>query len=117
MNKADFLMSTFDVNAIRRDFPVLNQTVNGYPLVYFDNAATTQKPKAVIDAITHYYQCDNANVHRGVHALSMRSTTQFEAAREKVCRFIHAHSVRECIFVRGTTEAINLVAQSFVLPR
>jgi cysteine desulfurase/selenocysteine lyase len=117
MNKADFLMSTFDVNAIRRDFPVLNQTVNGYPLVYFDNAATTQKPKAVIDAITHYYQFDNANVHRGVHALSMRSTTQFEAAREKVCRFIHAHSVRECIFVRGTTEAINLVAQSFVLPR
>ena len=84
---------------------------------YLDNAATTQKPKAVIDAITHYYQCDNANVHRGVHALSMRSTTQFEAAREKVCRFIHAHSVRECIFVRGTTEAINLVAQSFVLPR
>ena len=105
------------IEKIRADFPILSKKVNGKPLVYFDNAATTQKPKAVIDAITHYYQCDNANVHRGVHALSMRSTTQFEAAREKVCRFIHAHSVRECIFVRGTTEAINLVAQSFVLPR
>ncbi|HBI22478.1 MAG TPA: cysteine desulfurase CsdA [Legionella sp.] len=117
MNKADALINTFDLPAIRRDFPVLQQTVNGYPLVYFDNAATTQKPKAVIDAMTHYYQCDNANVHRGVHALSMRSTVQFEATREKVCRFIHANSVRECIFVGGTTEAINLVAQSFALPR
>ncbi len=117
MNRAGAFVSALDVNAIRRDFPVLQQTVNGYPLVYFDNAATTQKPNAVIDAMTHYYQCDNANVHRGVHGLSMRSTIQFEAAREKVGRFIHANAVRECIFVRGATEAINLVAQSFVLPR
>ena len=117
MNKAAALINTLDINAIRQDFPVLHQTVNGYPLVYFDNAATTQKPKSVIDAMTHYYNCDNANVHRGVHALSMRSTVQYEATREKVCRFIHANSVRECIFVRGTTEAINLVAQSFAAPR
>lgn len=117
MNKAANLIGTLDINAIRQDFPILNQTVNGNPLIYFDNAATTQKPIAVIDAMAHYYRCDNANVHRGVHALSMRSTVQFEATREKVCRFIHANSVRECIFVRGTTEAINLVAQSFVAPR
>lgn len=116
MNKAETLINTLDIHAIRQDFPVLHQTVNGYPLIYFDNAATTQKPKAVIDAMAHYYRCDNANVHRGVHALSARSTLQFEATREKVGRFIHAHSVRECIFVRGTTEAINLVAQSFVAP-
>ncbi len=110
-------MNTLDINAIRADFPVLHQTVNGYPLIYFDNAATTQKPQAVIDAITDYYRCDNANVHRGVHALSERSTLAFEAVREKVRRFIHGNSVRECVFVRGTTEAINLVAQRFVMPR
>ncbi len=117
MDKASTLINAIDINAIRADFPVLHQTVNGYPLIYFDNAATTQRPKAVIDAMTHYYSCDNANVHRGVHDLSMRSTLQFEAARDKVRRFINANSVRECIFVRGTTEAINLVAQSFVAPR
>lgn len=117
MNKAATLINTLDINAIRQDFPVLKQTVNGYPLIYFDNAATTQKPKSVIDAMTQYYTFDNANVHRGVHALSMRSTLQFEATREKVRRFINAPSARECIFVRGTTEAINLVAQSFVVPR
>ena len=110
-------MSPLDIKAIRNDFPILNQTVNGYPLVYVDNAATTQKPQIVIDAISNYYRVDNANVHRGVHALSMRSTLQFDAVREKVRRFIHASSVNECIFVRGTTEAINLVANSFVLPR
>ena len=117
MNKAATLINELDINAIRADFPVLHQTVNGYPLIYFDNAATTQKPKAVIDAIEHYYCFDNANVHRGVHALSMRATLAFEATREKVRRFIHANSIRECIFVRGTTEAINLVAHSFVTPR
>jgi cysteine desulfurase/selenocysteine lyase len=110
------LSKQFDVDSVRRDFPVLHQAINGHPLVYFDNAATTQKPKTVIDAIAHYYEHDNANVHRGVHQLSMRATQQFELVREKVCRFIHAASIRECIFVRGTTEAINLVAQSFVLP-
>lgn len=117
MNKGSSLINTLDLNAIRRDFPVLQQTVNGYPLVYFDNAATTQKPNVVIDAMTNYYRNDNANVHRGVHALSERSTAAFEATREKVRRFINANSVRECIFVRGATEAINLVAHSFVMPR
>lgn len=117
MTKADALSTSFDVHAIRRDFPILHQTVNGSPLVYFDNAATTQKPQTVIDAIKRYYQHDNANVHRGVHELSVRATRDFELAREKVCRFIHANSTRECIFVRGTTEAINLVAHSYVLPR
>lgn len=116
MSKAAALIKSLDINAIRQDFPVLQQTVNGYPLVYFDNAATTQKPKAVIDAMSQYYMRDNANVHRGVHELSMRSTVQFEAVREKVRRFLHANSVRECIFVRGATEAINLVAHSFVAP-
>lgn len=106
-----------DIAAIRRQFPVLQQTVNDNPLVYFDNAATTQKPKAVIDAISHYYQHDNANVHRGVHALSARATMQFEAARSKVQRFINAPLACECIFVRGTTEGINLVAQSLLAPR
>lgn len=102
---------------IRTDFPILHQMVHDYPLVYLDNAATTQKPQSVIDAISHYYEWDNANVHRGVHELSNRATQQFEAVREKVKRFIHAKQARECIFVRGTTEAINLVAQSFVAPR
>jgi cysteine desulfurase/selenocysteine lyase len=111
------MKTTLDIAAIRRDFPVLHQQVNGHPLVYFDNAATTQKPKVVMDAITTFYSHDNANVHRGVHALSMRATEQFEAAREKVRRFIQAKHAHECIFVRGTTEAINLVAQSFVAPR
>lgn len=107
----------FDVESIRQDFPALHQKVNGHPLVYVDNAATTQKPSAVIDAMTHYYEHDNANVHRGVHALSVRATEKYEAARLKIQRFIHAKHACECIFVRGTTEAINLVAQSFVLPR
>ncbi|RAP34765.1 cysteine sulfinate desulfinase [Legionella quinlivanii] len=110
-------MDTFNVAQIRNDFPILHQSVNEHPLVYFDNAATTQKPKSVIQALTDYYTNDNANVHRGVHALSARATQQYEIARGKVQRFIHAKSLRECIFVRGTTEAINLVAQSFVAPR
>lgn len=108
---------TFNVDAIRADFPILHQEVNEYPLVYFDNAATTQKPQSVIDAMVKYYAYDNSNVHRGVHALSMRATEQYEQARSKVQRFIHAPVARECIFVRGATEGINLVAQSFVAPR
>lgn len=117
MSNTTDLIESLDLDAIRRDFPVLNQSVNGHQLIYFDNAATTQKPSAVIDAITHYYSHDNANVHRGVHALSARATQKFEESREKVQRFINANYARECIFVRGTTEAINLVAQSFVAPR
>ncbi|HBD7397274.1 TPA: cysteine desulfurase [Legionella pneumophila] len=106
-----------DIEAIRRDFPILNQKVNDFDLIYFDNAATTQKPKVVIEAMSRYYEQDNANVHRGVHALSVRATELYEAVRSKVKRFINAYSPRECIFVRGTTEAINLVAQSLVAPR
>lgn len=118
MNHAHDLINTLDIEAIRRDFPALHQTVNNdMPLAYLDNAATTQKPQSVIDAISHYYAHDNANVHRSVHALSVRATQQFEQAREKVARFIHAKHAHECIFVRGTTEGINLVAQSFVAPR
>ncbi|WP_133140137.1 cysteine desulfurase [Legionella genomosp. 1] len=117
MPDANTLIDTFNVAQIRNDFPILHQNVNEHPLVYFDNAATTQKPKSVIQALTDYYTNDNANVHRGVHALSARATQQYEIARGKVQRFIHAKSLRECIFVRGTTEAINLVAQSFVAPR
>ena len=104
------------VDAIREPFPILHQSVNGKPLIYFDNAATTQKPQSVIDAMTNYSQPDNANVHRGVHALSARSTDQFDAVRDDVKRFIHAPHAHECIFVRGTTEAINLVAQSYLRP-
>lgn len=110
------LITTLDFNAIRKDFPILNQKINDYDLIYFDNAATTQKPKAVIDAMTQYYEQDNSNVHRGVHTLSVRATEKYEAARAKIKRFINAKSAKECIFVRGTTEGINLVAQSFVAP-
>lgn len=110
------LDAPFDVDEIRKDFPILNQQVNGYDLVYFDNAATTQKPRSVIEAVSQYYEQDNSNVHRGVHALSVRATERYEAARAKVRRFINAKSAHECIFVRGTTEAINLVANSFVAP-
>ncbi|MGN0921411.1 MAG: aminotransferase class V-fold PLP-dependent enzyme [Cellvibrio sp.] len=103
----------FDVETIRKDFPILHQEVNGQPLVYFDNAATTQKPNAVIDALCDYYRRDNANVHRGAHALADRATTKFEAAREKVARFINAKSIEQVIWTRGTTESINLVAFSW----
>lgn len=106
----------FDVASLRRDFPALAQEVHGHPLVYFDNAATTQKPQAVIDTLVHYYAHDNANVHRGLHELSERATQQYEDARIKAQHFINAKEARECVFVRGTTEAINLVAQSFVAP-
>ena len=103
----------FDVRAIREDFPILWQTVHGRPLVYLDNAATTQKPRAVIDAITRYYTQSNANVHRGLHELSERATASYEAGRAAVRRFLNAGEDREIIFTRGTTEAINLVAQTW----
>ena len=106
-----------DVEAVRRDFPALHQTVHRRPLVYLDNAATTQKPAPVIDAVARFYSRDNANVHRGVHTLSERATEAYEQARRKVQRFIGAARAEEIIFVRGATEGINLVAQSFVRPR
>ena len=106
-------LNVIDVQRIRQDFPVLDQLVNGKPLVYLDNAATTQKPRAVIDAITSYYLHNNSNVHRGVHTLSQRATDDYEAGREAVRRFINAPSANEIIYVRGTTEGLNLVAHSF----
>jgi cysteine desulfurase/selenocysteine lyase len=106
-----------DVAHWRNDFPVLRETVHGKPLVYLDNAATTQKPQSVIDAEVAFYSHANSNVHRGVHTLSQRATDQYEAARDKVRRFINADSTQEIVFVRGTTEAINLVAQSYARPR
>jgi cysteine desulfurase/selenocysteine lyase len=109
--------TALDVATIRRDFPVLARTVRGLPLSYLDNAASSQRPRAVIDAMSHYYENSHANVHRGVHTLSQEATDLFEGAREKVRRFINAKSTKEVIFVRGTTEAINLVAQSYGRPR
>ncbi|MEO7189819.1 MAG: cysteine desulfurase [Vicinamibacterales bacterium] len=100
-----------DVSALRADFPVLDQQVHGRPLVYLDNAATTQKPQSVIDAVSRYYRTDNANVHRGVHSLSERATAAYEAGREAVRGFLHAQSTREVIFTRNATEGINLVAR------
>jgi cysteine desulfurase/selenocysteine lyase len=106
-----------EVEAVRRDFPVLAREVNGKPLCYLDNAASSQRPRQVIDAISSYYQQSHANVHRGVHRLSQEATDLFEGARETLRRFINASSTREIIFVRGTTEAVNLVAQSYARPR
>ncbi len=105
------MMNSFDVDKIRADFPILHQQVNGQPLVYLDNAATTQKPNAVIDALTNYYRQDNSNVHRGAHTLADRATVKFEAAREKVASFLNSASSKQIIWTRGTTESINLVAQ------
>jgi len=119
MNAVHALVSdsgALDVDAIRRDFPVLERKVRGLPLSYLDNAASSQRPRAVIDAMSHYYENSHANVHRGVHTLSQEATDLFEGAREKVRRFVNARSTREVIFVRGTTEAINLVAQSYGRP-
>ncbi len=107
----------FDVERVRRDFPILAREVNGHPLAYLDNAASAQRPQAVIDAEAHYYAEIHANVHRGVHTLSQRATAAYESARESVRRFINASSTREVILVRGTTEALNLVAQSYARPR
>ena len=103
----------FDVEKIREDFPILHQEINGKPLVYLDNAATSQKPKSVINSIEKYYRGYNSNIHRGVHTLSENATEAYESARIKVRNFIHANSTKEIVFVRGATEAINLVAQSF----
>ncbi|ENQ7572870.1 cysteine desulfurase [Listeria monocytogenes] len=102
-----------DIQKIRADFPILAQEINEKPLAYLDNAATSQKPKQVIEALTHYYEFDNANVHRGVHTLAARATDAYESARSKVAKFIHAREVAEIIFTRGTTSAINLVADSY----
>ena len=109
-------MSGLDIQAIRKDFPILDQEIYGFPLAYLDNAATSQKPVQVIDAVADYYREDNANVHRGVHRLSQRATDAYEGARSKVRDFVSAQSDKEIVFVRGATEAINLVAHSFVRP-
>ena len=105
--------SNFDAEKIRADFPLLQQSVNGHPLVYLDNGATSQKPQAVIDALVRYYTTENANVHRGVHTLSQQATDDYEAARAKIRQLLNAAHDHEIIFTRGTTESINLVAQSY----
>ncbi|TAM96901.1 MAG: cysteine desulfurase [Chitinophagaceae bacterium] len=103
----------FDVQSVRKKFPALHQKVNGHPLVYFDNAATSQKPKEVIDALSHFYEKDNANIHRGIHTLAERATAEFEETRKAVQSFIHAPEAEEIIFTSGTTGGINLVAQTY----
>ena len=108
--------SGFDVARIREDFPILDQMVNGKPLVYLDNAATTQKPQVVIDALVNYYTSDNSNVHRGVHTLSQRATEDFDIGRSMTRQFLNAGFDQEIIFVKGTTDGINLVAQSYARP-
>ncbi len=106
-------LTSLDVEKIREDFPILRQRVHGKPLVYLDNAATSQKPQAVLDAISGYYSRENSNVHRGIHSLSERATLAYEGARAKVRAFVNASEDREIVFVRGTTEGINLVAQTY----
>ncbi|PYU28387.1 MAG: cysteine desulfurase CsdA, partial [Acidobacteria bacterium] len=105
--------TAFDVYKVRADFPILARKIQGKPLVYLDNAATTQKPQAVIDAIVRYYTAENANIHRGVHTLSELATESYERSRVTVQRFLNAADPREIIFVRGATEGINLVAQTW----
>jgi cysteine desulfurase/selenocysteine lyase len=105
--------TTLDIQTIRKQFPILHQQVNGHPLVYFDNAASSQKPKSVIDALVGYYTSDHANIHRGLHTLAERATSAYELSRQKAARFINANEVEEIVFTRGTTESINLVARSF----
>lgn len=104
------MSAVFDVNSLRADFPILHQEVNGKPLIYLDSAASAQKPQAVLDAISDYYRQDNANVHRGAHTLGDRATQDFEGAREAVRAYLNAHSTREIIWTKGTTEAMNLLA-------
>ena len=104
---------SFDVETIRRDFPILREQINGHPLIWFDNGATTQKPQSVIDRLSYFYEHENSNVHRAAHELAARSTDAYESAREKTRRFLNAGAPREIVFVRGATEAINLVAQSW----
>jgi cysteine desulfurase / selenocysteine lyase len=106
-------LTSFPIELIRADFPILQEKIRNKPLVYLDNAASCQKPNAVIDSISHFYRHDYANIHRGVHTLSVRATDKFESAREKVREFINAASTKEIIFVRGATEAVNLIAQTF----
>jgi cysteine desulfurase/selenocysteine lyase len=108
-----FANKPIDWSSLRKDFSILDQKVHGHPLIYFDNAATTQKPRAVIEALSRFYERDNANVHRGIHELSNRATAAFEAARHRTAKFINARSADEIIFTRGTTESINLVAQAW----
>ena len=103
----------FDVEKVREDFPILKVRVHGRPLVYLDNAATAQKPQVVIDTISRYYMAENSNIHRGIHFLSLQATRAYEDARDKVKHFLNASHTREILFVRGTTEGINLVAQSY----
>ena len=105
----------FDVEAIRREFPILARTVHGKPLAYLDNGASAQRPRSVIAAVDEYERMHHANIHRGVHTLSQEATGLYEGARERIARFINARSPREIVFVRGTTEAINLVAQSLLV--
>src|SRR5207248_9810134 len=112
-NAGDGTVLSFDVESIRQDFPALHQTVHGKPLVYLDNAATSLKPQVVIDAVNQFYSSENSNIHRGVHYLSDMATKAYEAARGKARRFLNAGDDREIIVVRGATEGINLVAQSF----
>ncbi len=107
------IMSKLDIISIRNQFPILHQQVNGKPLIYFDNAATTQKPQSVIDALVKYYTTDNANIHRAAHTLAARSTDMFEDTRKTIQTFINAKEVEECIFTKGVTESINLVAQTW----
>lgn len=103
----------FDANSVKRDFPILQEQVNGKPLIWLDNAATTQKPQSVIDRLSYFYEHENSNIHRAAHALAARATDAYEGAREKVRRFLNAGSTRDIIFVRGTTEGINLIAQAY----
>ena len=112
---ANSATSGIDWTKLRADFPILHQEINGHPLIYFDSAATSQKPRAVLDAITRYYERDNANVHRGVHELSNRATGAYESARDRVAKFLSARASQEIIFTRGTTESINLVAFTWAL--
>src|SRR5262245_762697 len=107
------MKTDIDWAKLRADFPILDQQVHGKPLIYFDNAATSQKPRAVIEALRHYYERDNANVHRGIHELSMRATAGYEAARTRAAKFINARSADEIIFTHGTTDGINLVANAW----
>lgn len=114
MSVARTKLNSFDPLHYRADFPILEERIHGKPIAYLDNAATSQKPQAVIDAIRYYYEHQNANVHRGVHQLSERATAAYEGAREKLAKFLNAGSAKQLVFTRGTTEAVNLVAQSFV---
>jgi len=113
LSKPLHLAPGYDVERVRQAFPILAETIYGKPLIYLDSAATSQKPQAVIDAMSHFFSKENANVHRGVHYLSVRATEEYEKARAKVQGFLNAESVEEIIFVRGTTEAVNLVAQTY----